>query len=296
MKKTLLLTICAFSLFAQEENECEFTYWDLHPLHVGGNLIALGSADVEGHRHAKGGGHLTYRKANAYTYMIVPISRQSFFIPRVEWNAFTLDWNKNPKFHEHNFQFMQFSLTFHTTALDQWRWIARAEYNQDLKHFTNPGQYGLFTLLFWGRNEIFDNWHYHIGGLGYTGMEGSTIYPVIGLDYTYKKWLFEFVFPITYQIQYSIDDNWKLALVGRPLKERFRTDSHQPQPNSVFNYSSIGSELNVKYERFLRLEVEGYLGYNWGGSFYIKDKRGHNPLYEDVYGSFYGGVAINIGI
>lgn len=291
--KKIACILFAFSLFAQEK---EPSYWDYHPWHVGGNFIRIGNADVKGHRHSEGGGHLYYQKANAYTYLIVPISRESFFIPRVEWNTFTLNWNKNPKFHQDHFYYMQFSLTFHSLALDKWRWILRAEYNQDLQHFNNPRQYGLFSALLWGRNEIFDNWHYHIGGLGYVGMRGTVIYPLIGIDYTYKKWLFEAVFPITYQIQYSLGDHWKFALAGRPLKERFRTNSHQAQPQSIFNYSSMGSEFNIKYVRFLRLEVEGYFGYNWGGSFYIKNKHGHNSLYEDVQGAIYGGVALNFGI
>jgi hypothetical protein len=288
LKKIVGLLI-AFSLFAQEDECCPQE-------HVGGNGIYICEAKVKGHRHSKGGGHLTFNKVNAFTSLIVPISEKTFFIPRVEWNRIDFDWNKNPKFNEHIFNYMQFSLVFHTTALEDWRWIIRAEYNQDLDHFSDPRRYGLFSGLFWGKTKIFCDWHYHVGAFGYVGMDGSTIYPIIGFDYTYKKWLFEAVFPITYQVQYSFDEHWKLAVVGRPLKERFRTDSQQPQPRSIFNYSSFGSELNLKYVIFLRLDAEAFAGYNWGGNFYIKNKHGKKPLYEDVEGAFYGGFSLNIGI
>lgn len=291
MKRFFSCLFFIFSLSAQEEYN--FSYWDIHPIHVGGNLIRLGKADVTDNPY---GGHLYYRKTNAFAYMLVPISMKSYFFPRVEWNTFTMNWTKNPKFKETHFYYMQFALTFYSSAVENWRWILRGEYNLDIEHFNNPSKYGLFTGLVWGAYQIHRKWHYHVGAVGYGGMEGQQVYPIIGADYAPNKyWTIQFVFPIEYYVQYKLDEHWRFSIKGRPLKERFRTGKDQLQPRSVFSYSTIGSELNIIYEKFMHFEVEAYGGYNFGGSFYIKNCKGKQALYTDVGGSLYGGLNVNYG-
>jgi len=293
MIKQFLGCLFVFSLCAQEKPSENL--WDYHPLHGGGNVIAIGSADVKP-RKSPETGDLTFNKGNAFLYFLLPVSRTSYFFPRVEWNAFTMNWDKNPKFHETHFQYMQFALTFYSIAVEKWRWILRGDYNIDTKHFSQPKAYGLFSGLIWGNYELHRKWHYHIGAYGYTGFEGETIYPVIGIDFApNKKWFFQAVFPMMYSIEYIFTKEWRLGLKGRPLKERFRTGSHQPQPRSVFCYSTMGAEINLHYEKFLRCEFEAFAGYNFGGSFYIKDQNGHNALYTDVQGAPYVGASLNWG-
>jgi hypothetical protein len=292
MKKTFL-TITALSLlnsgFSQEQ---EFSYWDIHPIHAGVNAIRLGKAEVK----APQGGHLHFRKTNAFLYMLAPISRESYFFPRIEYNTFTLDWNKNPKFHEKRFSYVQFALTFYTIAVEKWRWITRVDYSIPRSQSKHAHEYGLFSALLWGRNEFAKDWHYHIGAFGYTGYEGEEVYPVIGFDYAPNaQWFFEAVFPLEYLIQYNVGKSWKLGLKGRPLKERFRTGKDEIQPRSVFNYSSMGAEFNVQYEKPLRAEFEAYIGYNFGGKFYIKDSEGHNALYTRIEAAPYIGANFNWG-
>lgn len=292
MKNYFLPLLLATALWTQES---EPSYWDFHPLHAGGNVIALGQADVK-IKNGPSQGELTFNKENLFVSMLVPVSRTSYFFPRVEWNTFSMDWNQNPKFNETRFNYVQFALTFLSIALDKWRWIARGEYNIDTKHFSEAKEYGLFSALLWGTHEISDKLKYHVGAFGYTGFEGSTVYPIIGIDYTYeKKWFFQAVFPITYSIEYIFNEQWRLGLKGRPLKERFRTGENEPQPRSVFCYSTMGAELNLHYEKFLRCEAEVFMGYNAGGTFYIKDHKGDHSLYTNVESSPYLGASFNWG-
>lgn len=275
-----------------EEVERNYTYWDVHPLHVGANAIFTGKASVS---ETPFGGDLVFNKEGAFVYMLVPINEKNFFIPRVEWNTFEMKWDKNPKFHDNRFNYVQFSLTFFTNDLDKWRWITRLDYNMDTAHFADA-RYGLFSGLLWGSYDIAEDWHYHVGAYGYTGMKGMQIYPVIGADYTLnKKWLFLLIFPIDYRIQYKFDEHWSLSLRGRPLKERFRTGSHEPQPSSIFSYSAIGTELNLRYEIFLRLEAEIFGGCNFGGNFYIKNRSAKRSLYTEFGAAPYGGATLNYG-
>ncbi len=291
MRKFFLFFFLSCALYSQEEHS--FSYWDIHPIHGGGNVIRLTGANVTDNPY---GGDIYYRKSNAFVYMLLPISMKSYFFPRVEWNTFTLNWNKNPKFNQTHFYYVQFALTFYTSAIDDWRWIVRGEYNLDTEHFNNPSQYGLFTGLLWGAYQIHRKWHYHLGAVGYAGMRGQQIYPIIGADYApNKQWTFQFVFPIEYYAEYKLDEHWRFSLRGRPLKERFRTGKNQLQPRSIFSYSSIGTELNIKYEEFMHFEVEVFGGCNFGGSFYIKDAKNKNPLYTDVGLSAYGGATLNYG-
>jgi hypothetical protein len=226
--------------------------------------------------------------------MLLPISEKSYFFPRIEWNTFTLDWNNNPKFDQTHFYYLQFGLTFYTTALEKWRWIMRLDYNLDTKHFSKPGLYGLTTGLLWGSYQIHRKWHYHVGATGYVGMEGHTLYPLIGADYSpNKKWTFQAIFPISYAVQYQVIEWCRLSLKGRPLRERFRVGKHEAQPQSIFNYSAMGAEFNVFMEKKDRLEVELYAGYNFGGTFYIKNRHGHNGYYTDLGGAPYVGANVD---
>jgi len=270
--------------------------WDYHPLHVGANTIRIGGAPVTLTSNSAYDGKLFFRKTNAFLSMLLPVNNTTFFIPRVEWNTFTLNWARNPRFNQTHFYYFQFGLTLYTYALDKWRWIFRIDYNLDQEHFSQPGLYGLTTGLLWGAYQIHEEWHCHFGATAYKGMEGATLYPIIGLDYAPdKKWLFQLIFPILYSIEYKITPWCRLSLLGRPLRERFRTGAKEPQPRSVFNYSSMGTELNLHLEKAMRVEFELFGGYNFGGDFYIKNSSGHNALYTSVGGAFYGGAKFEYG-
>jgi hypothetical protein len=291
MKKIQLLSLFLITtVFGETQSR---SLWDYHPLHVGGNTIYISGAEVQPRKgHQKGDLH--FSKSNAFVFMLLPINEKSYFFPRVEWNTFTLDWDKNPKFNQTQFNYAQFGLTFFTTALDQWRWILRADYNLDTKHFSEPGLYGLTTGLLWGSYQIHRKWHYHIGATGYAGMEGATVYPIIGADYAFnKKWTIQAIFPILYAVEYQLKDWCRLSLKGRPLRERFRVGENEPQPQSIFNYSSMGAEFNVFMKKKNRLEVELYAGYNLGGSFYIKNKHGKHAYYTDLGGAPYVGANLD---
>ena len=236
IKKALpVVFLVVFGLFGEEPTELRpASIWDYHPIHAGGNLIAVGNANVK----QKGGepdGELTYNKANAYAYCFVPISRQSYFLPRVEWNAFTMDWDRNPKFHETHFQFVQFALTFLSTAVEKWRWIGRIDYNIDVKHFTHPKTYGLFSALLWGSHEFHRKWHYHVGALATPDSKDKK--SIRSLDLTtprIKNGCFKSSFrsPIPSNIR-SIKSG-AFRLKGGPLKSAFALASWIPNPAPYF--------------------------------------------------------------
>ena len=297
MKGKLLSFVffCGASLLATEEQQ--HSLWYYHPLHVGGQFIGVGNTDCTDERpnHLHNNGNVSFNKTNAFISMMTPISRHHIFFPRLEYDYITFDWNKNRKFNETHFYYLQFDLMYYCTALEHWKWIARFDYSLQIKHFSHPGQYSLYNGLLWGAYELNPKWHYHVGALGYAGMEGFNIYPIIGLDYAPDNhWFFQALFPINYSIEYRLSD-WTFAVKGRPLKERLRSGSHEPQPRSVFSYSSMGSEINVRYERQLKFSIEGYGGYNWGGTFYIKDSHGKHAEYVNFNGSIYGGASIDYG-
>lgn len=290
MKKVFFWLLAYVSALSAE------SIWDYHPIHVGGNAIFLGNADVKRRHGGDYDGKVLFNRQTAYAYVLVPATKSNIFIPRVEYASFELDWNHNTRFNEKRFQYIQYALTFFTTAIEKWRWIMRADYNMDLNHLSRPGSYALFSALLWGTHDLNDRWKYHVGAFGYTGYDGQQVYPIIGFDYKPNNtWLFQAVFPINYMIQYSFTERWRIALKGRPLKERFRVGKNNPDPRGIFSYSSFGTELNLSYEKFLHLDFEIYAGYNWGGNMYFKDRNGNNPLYTSVESSPYGGASINWG-
>lgn len=299
-KKIFFTTILATTaLFSYEDDELEqHSLWYYHPLHVGLQCIRNGKADCERHGgdiHLHHLGNLHYRKSNAFVSMMLPINRNHIFFPQFQINYVTFDWNKNPKFNETHFYYLQFDLMYYTTALDRWKWIVRFDYNLQTEHLDHPGEYSLYNGLIWGSYQIHRKWHYHIGALGYAGLEGYNIYPIIGADYAPgAHWLIEAIFPMKYSFAYKLSD-WSFALQMRPLKERLRCGSREPQHRSIFSYTSLGAEFNIRYERQLKIAVEGYAGYNLGGNFYIKNAQGKKPIYVDLDGAMYGGFSFDYG-
>lgn len=274
--------------------EPQFTYWDVHPLHIGAESLYIGKAGISNDKGASG--HLHFHKNMAFLSMIVPVCRTIIFIPRFEYSEMYFDWNKNPKFSQKNFSYLKGGLILYTNELDRWEWIVRADYNMDTAHFFST-RFALFNALLWGKYELFQKWHYHVGATGYVGLEGGMLYPIIGLDYKpNKNWIIKLIFPIMYSVEYHLGKYWHFELMGRPLKERFRINKAAPQPESVFSYSSIGAEANIRFEIPRRLEIVLFGGCNFGGNYYIKDQGGHNPLYTDVGAAPYIGGKIDWGI
>ncbi len=285
-----LVSLLSLGSLQADEEEQTFSYWDFHPWHAGGQLLRVGKADCEHHQ-----GHVQYQKSNLFTQIILPINRDNFFIPRIEFNYVNFDWDKNPDFNETNFYYMQFALTYYSTALDKWKWIARFDYNLQVNHLSEASKYSLYSGMLWGAYQIHRKWHYHLGALGYVGLEGGTMYPIIGFDYAPNAtWFFQALFPINYSIEYKLH-RWTFAAKVRPVKERLRSGSHEPVPRSIFNYSAVGSEANVRYEIPLRLTLEGYCGVNYGGTFYVKDGHGHNATYVKFGLAPYFGASLDFG-
>src|SRR3989344_2964755 len=186
IKRSLLFFLVCTALCKSEEPSRSL--WDYYPIHLGGNFLRIGGAEVEP-RKSPESGKLYYRKSNAFLFMLLPVSETTYFFPRIEWNTFSLDWNENPKFHETHFYYLQFGLMMYSTGLEKWRWIARLDYNVDLEHFSHPGSYGLTTGLLWGAYQIHRKWRYHVGATGYKGMKGQSFFPLLGLGYSPdKKW------------------------------------------------------------------------------------------------------------
>lgn len=297
MKKRIAALISFVIASSQSFSEEQRSLWHYHPLHAGGQYIYLGKADCHNehpshHHHL---GTVGFSKANAFVSMMVPFNRHNIIFPQLQYNYVTFDWNKNTKFNETHFAYMQFDLLYYSTGLEHWKWIMRFDYSLQTKHFSQPGRYSLYNGLLWGAYELDDKWHYHVGALGYAGLESYNIFPIIGLDYApSKRWLIQTIFPINYSIEYKLS-KWTFAAKLRPLKERLRSGSHEPQPRSVFNYSSFGSELNIRYEKQFKLAVDAYGGYNFGGKFYIKDQHGKHPEYVHFDGAIYGGASLDYG-
>ena len=113
-QQLLFLSFILFPLFLFAEEETpSHSLWDYHPLHVSAQTLQTAKADVD----APQGGDLYFGKTMAYVSMIVPITKTSYFIPRVEWVQFALDWDKNPKFDETHFSYTQFALLFYSKGM-----------------------------------------------------------------------------------------------------------------------------------------------------------------------------------
>jgi hypothetical protein len=291
----IIAALIASTGFAAEEEQ--HSLWHYHPLHVGAQIIRTGQSDCYQTKpiHLVHDGYVRFNKSCVFMTMLAPINRNNIFIPQIQYNFVTFDWSRNPKFHKKDFSYFVFDLLFFSTSIDRWKWILRFDYNAQLEYSHHIGQYSLYNGLLWGSYQLHPKWHYHVGALGYVGMEGYNIYPIIGIDFApNKRWFFQALFPINYSVEYKISD-WTIAIKGRPLKERLRAGLHEPSPRAIFSYSSVGTELNIRFEKQLRFSCEGYAGYNCGGHLYVKNNNASHAIYSKFHGAFYGGGSIDYG-
>ena len=224
-------------------------------------------------------------------FYVYYFNEKNTLTPGVGYSNFRFGWDENPFFDQKTFQTLQFSLSYLTRSIDDWMWIMGATWIQDLNHFDNWGQYGLFTSVLWGRRYINPAFHLHGGLTGYRGMEGARILPIAGFDwYITRKWVVNAIFPFIYSITYYLDDNWSFMLKGSPFSGRYRAKESEPQPKSVLRYRSFGIDMNIYFRIRNNFAFQIYWGYNLGGDLYIKNRNGKNARYFKFKDAPYIGI------
>lgn len=186
------------------------------------------------------------------------------------------------------------NLTFFTHRLDDWRWVAFAQYNIDADKwdFTD---YSTFDLLLWGRFDYCTTMGVHIGIYAETGMKADLVLPILGVDWRIgKSWKLNAVFPLNVSLIYNWNDKWAVALAARVFNERHRAGKEGLRNKAVWRYSNGGVELALRYEPNGKLQANIHAGYATGGKLKVASQHYHHKRHYRFDGSPYAGAEATV--
>lgn len=195
-----------------------------------------------------------------------------------------LDWDKNPRFRQENFNYGLASLTWTSHSITNWRLLFNFGISADAHHF-DLGNTGVYSGMAWGRYEYTDNLHFHLGFFGYVGVENHYILPILGIDWKIEeKWKLNAIFPWDFSLTYTIDDHWSTALAfaafGGPYRFPRRAEKGIGSfHNAIFEVYAKGMELDLTYQHKPHLTAGIGAGWNFGGWILIKDAHNHHGKY-----------------
>ncbi|MGD0664380.1 MAG: hypothetical protein ABSA17_01440 [Rhabdochlamydiaceae bacterium] len=255
----------------------------------------VAEADFRKHRH----GHINYADGDAGLYLTQIIDDENSLTYGAGYDYLRLNWNKNPRFHQKNFNYVVGSLGFVSTTLERWRWIINTGFSVDAERL-DFGPSAVYHGMLWGRYHFMDHLGIHVGALGWYGVENGRGFPIFGFDWRFdEKWSGNAIFPIDYSIDYAIDENWSIetayASFGGPYKYPRRAHNGVKgfRDPIFFVYSNaVDFALKYKFEHLLRASLG--VGWNFGGWVYIKNHESRHGKYYHFNSAPYaqGSIAL----
>jgi hypothetical protein len=242
----------------------------------------VGEADFKHHKHR----HINYVDADASVYFTHFLDQdENSLTYELGYDYLRLDWDKNPRFKQENFNYLIGSVGFVSTTLERWKWIVNAGFSVDAERF-DFGPSAVYHAMLWGRFHFIDNLGLHVGALGWYGVENGRGFPIFGFDWRFnEKWSGNAIYPIDYSITYSIDDNWAVdvayAFLGGPYKypRRAHHGTRAGFRDPIFFVYSNAVDMNLKYKFEHLLRASFGVGWNFGGWVLIKDHESHHGKY-----------------
>jgi hypothetical protein len=261
-----------------------------HPVHFDGEFRDVGKAKFR--TRSVRGTRETYQDAHAFLYYSHYLTPDNSLSWKVGYSYLDFDWKENPRFKGDAYNFVNASLGWVSTSVEDWRWILSTGVSVDATTF-NFGDSGVYYGLMWGRYCFAPNIGMHIGWAGYVGVENGYLVPIIGIDWQQgKRWHFNAIFPINVSIEYCCNKYWSTVLdvvsFGRPYRFPMRVhDGIGRYHNGIFQVYSYGVELDVKFNTRSCFCASFGGGWNFGGWILIKDHANHHGKYYKFDGAPY---------
>jgi hypothetical protein len=292
MRKTVLFgCLLASTLSATEYGVLGYYFVDPdRPVHVAGRYRQIGAADFKNHAY----GDVKYADGYAaaiYTHFIDQLNENSLSWG-VGYDYLKFNWPDNPRFDEKNFQYGTFSLGYVSTTLERWRWIVNGGVSVDASHL-NFGLTGVYHGMLWGRYHFTDNLGAHVGMMGWYGVMNGYGLPIFGLDWRWKNWTVNAIFPLNFSLNYAMTENWSVELAysgfGGPYRYPRRAFDGKPGfRDPIFEVYSSGVDLSLRYTLHHLVRVDLGAGWNGGGWILIKNHENHHGQYYHYKSAAYG--------
>lgn len=267
------------------------------PWHIEADYQTVGKAKFRTHgvRDTKISSQTAYGSV-FYSHFVNDTNALSW---QLGYNYLRFDWDKNPRFHQKDFNYGMASLAWVSHSLEQWRWVMTAGVSVDLEWLKSFHESAVYYGLLWGRLAYNQNTGLHIGFFGYAGVQNGYLLPVLGVDWKFgDAWRVNAIFPFDFSVDYYFNCNWFASLssssFGGPYKfpRRFRGGVDKFH-DGIFQYYSTGADLSLScdYNSYFRARVAG--GYNFGGWVMIKDKHDRHGRYYKFKEAPYGIVEMS---
>lgn len=296
LKKSLILSGWAvgqaLSFAAAQAADYTFAHPE-HPFYLIGNYRAVGSADFRRHSN----GHLNYSDAYGSVYYSHFLNPENSFSWQLGYYHLGLDWDKNPRFHQKDFNYGMASLSYVCQSIKRWRFVTDIGVSVDT-HTFDFGQTAVYYALLWGRYQWLDNLGLHAGFFGYVGVKNGYMLPVVGVDWVlHPRWKLNAVFPVDLSLTYQIRKRWYTALAysnfGGPYRfPRRVTEKGGKFEHAIFEVYARGLELDLNYKNGNRIWMGLGAGYNFGGWIFIKNAHNRHGKYYKFEAAPFGQATL----
>lgn len=295
MRKWLALSLCTFSLFAQDAFEPQFdadqappTAPPLFPFSLSGSYTNVAQArfhtpDVEGQK-------LKYEQYVAGLSYTQPCSEVWGFIFGAGWIGTEVAWNENPDFTETRFNYINGSIGAFTRAYPDWTWTATVGLFFDTEEFS-LADYTLYQITVWGKYAWFPCLEFDVGFIMELGLNKQKVWPILGLVYNpTDKWHLNAVYPLLIDLKYDLFKQLSIGGGFQFLRNRHRVGNDQPNPRCIFEYHTWGYEGNVLWKPLKNISIEGYAGSTFRGDLKITDSNDSHGRHFKYDAAPYAGV------
>jgi hypothetical protein len=280
------LLTCAMLLTTATAMAAEYGFSDYYfidpdrPWHFDGRYRAVARADFDNHKR----GHLDFSDATAGVYYTQFLNDENSLTYEVGYDFMRLDWDKNPRFKQTNFNYLIGSLGFVSTTVDRWRWIVNVGFSVDAAYF-DFAQSAVGHGMLKGRYHFADCCGVNVGLMGWYGVLNGKAWPIFGFDWKFnEQWAARAIFPNDFSLTYSFADYWSIdaayACFGYPYRYPHRAhDGINGHHGSIFEVLANAAELsfNFKFEHLLRASIGA--GSTIGGWILVKDHDNRHGKY-----------------
>lgn len=293
MKRWLFLAYFPIALFAQDAFEPQFDVAPpqappFFPFSLSGSYLSVAEAtfhtpDVEGQQLK----YEQYDTGLSYTH---PCSEKWGFIFGAGWIGTEVAWDENPDFNQTRFNYINASFGGFTKAYPRWTWTAVFGMFFDTEEFS-LADYTLYQVTIWGKYEWFPCFEFDVGFILELGLDKQKMWPIFGFVYNMtEKWHLNAIYPILINMNYDFLRYWNAGIGLQFLRNRHRVTNSEPNPQSIFEYHTIGYEGNLSFKPSKNINIEGFIGSTFRGDLKITNRHDKHGRHFKFDAAPYTGV------
>lgn len=274
---------------ANPEESGRDAFWDLS---ASGDVIENSNITTGGYQ----GQHIRFALAEtSLSYnKLLGCDRDMGIFFGIGYSNNLIRWKQNPNFNQEYFNNLNVDIGGFSTHFPCWLWKWDLGAAFDLDHM-KVAQYTLYSGTLWGRYELYDNVGLHMGAIVTTGLHKNKAWPIIGLDYTWRKCLkLSLVYPVDMSAMYNIADCWALGVAQRFFWTRHRVGLHEPVPRALVEYRNSGTEGRLTYKCDPGIYASVHAGYAYGNDLIITNQLAKDGTHYKFDGAAYYGVDVTV--